>query len=819
MNYNLQDIGRIVSPHSPIDSENVVRVLLTDSRSLSDPAETLFFALVTPYDDGHRYIADLYRRGVRSFVVQHPIPEQSLMTDASFLEVEDTLHALQQVAAYHRSRFDMPVVGITGSNGKTIVKEWLFQLLSNQYVIARSPKSYNSQIGVPLSVWQLNEQTQLGIFEAGISLPGEMEKLEPIIRPTIGVFTMLGEAHQDGFASKKEKCEEKLRLFESVDSLVFCEDQPLLKESIEEKGLQARSFAWSRVNRQASLFIADVKITSDDTYIIYVYGGIESEIRIPFTDEASIENAIHCLAVLLLLGLTVEASRFAQLESIAMRLEVLKGINGNSIINDAYNSDINSLGIALDFMQRRDSEQSRRKVLILSDMPCSHLSTDDLYRRIAMLVDQYHIDYLIGIGPELMARKELFKVEQRFYFTTSDFLESNEWRTIRQALLLIKGSRRFAFESIVEKLVEKAHQTVLSVDLNAVVHNLKYFRSLLRPETKIICMVKAFGYGIGSHELAKTLQERGADYLAVAVADEGAELRREGITMPIMVMNPEEHALNTLFEYQQEPEIYSLSLLNSFIREARRRGITNYPIHLKIDTGMNRLGFSAVDIPELFVALRAQQSVTVRSAFSHLAGSDSAEFDLFTQQQIDSFTRITQELERGLGYSFLRHILNSAGIERFPQAQFNMARLGIGLYGVSAVNNQLLQPVATLKTVILQIRNVGRDETVGYSRKGRLARDSRIAIIPVGYADGLDRHLGNGVGEVLVNGVRCPIVGNICMDITMIDVTDTDAQVGDEVIIFGAEPSISELASRLGTIPYEILTSISPRVKRIYTFE
>lgn len=805
--------------------ERRITILLTDSRSLSNPEETLFFALVTNHNDGHRYIRELYEKGVRNFVVSHDFPGMERMQDAELFWVEDTLAALQLLAAGHRRQFSIPVIGITGSNGKTIVKEWLYQLLHDRINIVRSPRSYNSQTGVPLSVWQLNQQTRLGIFEAGISLPGEMERLERIIEPSVGIFTTIGEAHQENFYSREEKCLEKLRLFESSERIIYNEDQQLVKHCLEEKGFSGKLFSWSTVNPEASLYIPEIRKEIDRTVIRWMQGGQESlsaqeqkPITIPFTDDASIEDAIHCLAAILLLYPDTPdlSGRFEKLDPVAMRLDLTKGVHHNTLINDAYNSDINSLTIALDFMARRSGDDQQKRILILSDILQSGMVPAAFYRKVAELVTEKKVQHIIGIGPHLMSHSNLFAMEKEFYPTTESFLSSGRWRFLKDSIILIKGSRQFRFERISEQLEEKAHQTVLEVDLDAVIHNLKYFRSRLPAETKVICMVKAFGYGVGSYELARTLQERGADYLAVALADEGAELRREGISMPILVMNPEEHAFNTLFEYRLEPEIYSHHMLDSIIRETGRRGITHYPIHLKLDTGMNRLGFASDELSMILARLENQQGVVVRSLFSHLAGSDNPALDDFTRRQIGQFCEETAFLENSLHYPVQKHILNSAGIERFPEAAFDMVRLGIGLYGISALSESLVMPVAALKTRILQIREVKRDETVGYNRNGVLSRDSRIAILPLGYADGLDRRLGNGRFRVSVGGRRCPLVGNICMDICMVDVTGMEAQEGDEVIIFGREIPVRELADVLDTIPYEILTSVSPRVRRVY---
>jgi len=818
MNYSIHKIAQIIGAETSSLREAEIGILLTDSRSLSDPAVSLFFALSTCHNDGHRYIHDLYERGVRNFVVSQTFEGVETMPEANFLRVAGALEALQKLAAFHRKRFCIPVVGITGSNGKTIVKEWLYQLLHDRLNIVRSPRSYNSQTGVPLSVWQLNEQTELGIFEAGISLPGEMQRLEPIILPTIGIFTTIGEAHQENFYSQEEKCLEKMQLFESVEKVIYNEDHRLINYCMAKKGFAVKAFSWSKTNAGANLFISRIEKEIDRTIIEYVFKDMRQTIKIPFTDDASIEDAIHCLAFILYLfpDLDSLSERFEKLDPVAMRLDVYKGINNNILINDTYNSDINSLSIALDFMARRSTDNPFKRILILSDILQSGMVPAAFYRKVAELVSQEQVQHIIGIGPNLMSHSNLFGMEKEFYPTTESYLDSGKWRNLKDSIVLIKGSRLSRFERISEQLEEKAHQTVLEVDLDAVIHNLKYFRSLLHPETKVICMVKAFGYGVGSYELAKTLQEWGVDYLAVAVADEGAELRREGTIMPILVMNPEEHAFNMLFEYNLEPEIYNQSILNAIIRETRRRGILNYPIHIKLDTGMNRLGFNAVEIQTVAEKLNMQQGVVVKSVFSHLAGSDSPVFDDFTKQQIDRFLQETSDLEKALNYPIQKHILNSAGIERFPEAQLNMVRLGIGLYGISAVNQKNLKPVATLKTRILQIRNVKKEETVGYNRNGKLQRDSMIACLPIGYADGLDRRLGNGNLSVLIHGKKCPTVGNICMDICMVDITDAQASEGDEAILFGEEITISDWAEKLQTIPYEILTSISPRVKRIY---
>lgn len=793
--------------------------LLTDSRSLAFPAETLFFALVTSRNDGHKYIPELYGQNVRCFVVSEIRPEFEQLAGAAFLRVDDTLLALQRLAAAHRAAYSIPVVGITGSNGKTIVKEWLYQLLHEDCNIVRSPRSYNSQTGVPLSVWALDANTRLGIFEAGISQPGEMERLEEVIRPTIGIFTNLGDAHQENFTSLKQKAQEKLKLFSRSEVLVYNKDNRLLDIAIAQSGLKARLFAWGRSD-DAQLRVLNTERQDNSTTLLSLqYEARQFQLTLPFVDAASVENALHCVAFMLCRGMSTEeiARRISRLETVAMRLEVKEGIRDCVIINDSYNSDINSLDIALDFMNRQATSKQLAKTLILSDIMQSGFSAEELYTRVAELVCSRQVTRLVGVGNEICRHARLFHgLETHFFTTTADLLRSPLMHGFHSELILIKGSRDFHFEDVSSCLERVAHETVLEVNLNALVDNLNYFRSKLRPETKMVSMVKAFAYGSGSVEVARTLQHNRCDYLAVAVADEGVELRREGIRLPIMVMNPEQGSFGLIFDYQLEPEIYSFRLLESFIAAAARQGVTDYPIHVKIDSGMHRLGFEPQDMERLLTLLKGQQQVKVRSVFSHLAGADEARFDDFTLQQIKTFERCADLITGSFPHKILRHILASPGIERFPQYQFDMVRLGIGHYGISSVPGTALKQVCSLKTVILQIRTLHPGDTVGYSRRGVIARDSRIAVLPIGYADGFDRRLGNGVGEVYINGQRAKVVGNVCMDLCMVDVTDIDAHEGDPVEIFGEHIPLSEVASWLGTIPYEVLTGVSRRVKRVY---
>lgn len=818
MSNSIEEIASVIGAKRIGNHPAHIDWILTDSRSLCFPEETLFFALKTKRNDGHKYIADLYERGVRNFVVGTLTTEPDSYPDANFLVVGSPLKALQRLASRHREQFQVPVVGITGSNGKTIVKEWLYQILSPERIITRSPRSYNSQIGVPLSVWMMNERTELGIFEAGISEMGEMEALKPIIQPTIGVLTNIGGAHQENFTSLQDKCLEKLQLFKDCDVIVYNGDNELISSCVSKSLFTAREIAWSTKDNERPLFIESIQKDDTGTTIKYRYLGFFKEYRIPFIDDASIENSLHCLAVALYLMVSPEdiAKRMLHLEPIAMRLEVKEGKNGCILINDSYNSDFASLDIALDFMARRTEDKERKRTLILSDILETGQSGKLLYRQVAELVHSRGVNRIIGVGEEISASASRFEIEKNFFRSTSELIESGILSTLKNEVVLIKGARMFHFDQITDLLELKVHETILEINLNALTDNLNFYRNKLKPETKMVCMVKASAYGAGSFEIAKTLEDHRVDYLAVAVADEGAELRKAGIGSSIIIMNPEITAFKTMFDYRLEPEVYSFHLLEELIKAAEREGVSNCPIHIKIDTGMHRLGFDPTDMPRLIERLKRQSAVIPRSVFSHLVGSDAERFDAFTRRQIETFEQAAAELQAGFSHKILRHICNTAGIQRYPGAQFDMVRLGIGLYGIDPFTNQMLHNVTTLKTTILQIHDVPADETVGYSRKGVLNRNSRIAALPIGYADGLNRHLGNGKGYCLVNGQKAPYVGNICMDVCMIDVTDIDCKEGDKAIIFGDNLPVTVLSSLLETIPYEILTNVSERVKRVY---
>ena len=808
--------GRLAAPESRVTR------LLTDSRSLSFPEETMFFAIKTRHGDGHNYIHGLYSRGVRNFVVNNPEDFETL-ADANFIITDDTLAALHTLATQHRAKFNIPIVGITGSDGKTIVKEWLYQLTAGDYTVARSPRSYNSQIGVPLSVWMLNENSTLGIFEAGISENNEMGKLQRIIKPTIGIITNISSAHQENFCSLQEKCAEKLKLFSNCDTVIYNADDSILAECIKNSSIKATQIAWSGKNPDSPLFIESITKGNEGTAIQYHYGTITSNYRIPFVDDASIEDSINCLAAALHLSVSPDkiAARMAQLEPVAMRLEVKEGKRDCLIINDSYNSDTASLDIALDFMERRcNMTPGLKRTVILADIKQSGEDATSLYNTVRGYLKEHGIEKFIGIGSEIASQAEGFSrtsIECHFFDTTAQFISSPAIKQMQNECILIKGSRSFHFEEITEVLEKKAHQTILEVNLSALRDNLNYYRNNLDPKTRTICMVKASAYGAGALEVGRTLQDSNVDYLAVAVADEGAELRREGITTGIIVMNPEPCSFATLFDNKLEPEVYSFGMLKMLIEAAGREGITDYPVHIKIDTGMHRLGFLPEEIPALIEVLKQQNALTPRSIFSHFAGSDSPLFDDFSKLQQARFDTAAETLQQAFEHKILRHICNSAGAERFEEAHHDMVRLGIGLYGISPIEeNRNLHPISTLKTIILQIHDVPADETVGYSRKGVLARDSRIAALPIGYADGLNRRLGNGRGYCMVNGKPAPYIGNICMDVCMIDVTDIDCKEGDTVEIFGSQLPVTTVAKWLDTIPYEVLTSVSTRIKRVY---
>ena len=823
MVYSIEKITTLLGARRYGEKDSNIAFLLTDSRSLSFPEETLFFALQSERNDGHNYIDDLHRRGVKNFCVSssYPIPTDKEWEDTNFLVVPSTLAALQRLAERHRDEFDIPIVGITGSNGKTVVKEWLYQLLMPSMHVTRSPRSYNSQIGVPLSVWKLNERSAVGIFEAGISQMGEMQRLADIIQPTIGVFTTLGQAHQENFHTLEDKCREKFLLFSDCEVLVYPQDNDIVFRELKKCDFKGEKLGWSFTDPSAAFYINKVEQEETGTKIHYTYTQVRSySFTIPFISEAFVEDSIAAAVVALHLGITPEQleERMLTLEPVAMRLEVKDGQRGCTLINDSYNSDLASLDIALDFMQRRPDHKGRKRTLILSDIYQSGVNDAELYKEVSELVVNRGVEKFIGIGKALKNCSDIIGIEEKSFFkTTEDFIASSVFSSLHDEVILIKGARSFGFDRITDLLVEKVHETTLEVNLNALVDNLNHYRSFMKPETKLVCMIKADGYGAGAVEIAKTLQDHRVDYLAVAVADEGVELRRAGITANIMIMNPEMTAFKTMFDYDLEPEVYSFRLLDALRHAARKEGITGYPIHIKLDTGMHRLGFHPIDdMPKLIEYLNNQNALIPRSVFSHFVGSDGDNFDEFSDYQFDLYQKGSKALQDAFEHKILRHMCNTAAIEHFPERQMDMCRLGLGLYGINPRNNEVLSNVSTLKTTILQIRKVPAGESIGYSRRTILDKDSIIAAIPIGYADGLNRHLGNRHCYCLVNGKKAEYVGNICMDVCMIDVTDIPCQEGDSVEIFGDNLPVTVLSDTLDTIPYEVLTGISNRVKRVY---
>ena len=826
MNYSITEIYNVldVTGGHILDEDAIVSQLLTDSRSLTQPDETIFFALRTDAGDGHNYIPDLFGKGVRNFVVSSdyfPLPE---CAGANYIAVPSPLDALQTLATYHRRRFrELPVIGITGSRGKTTVKEWLYQLLKDDYRIVRSPRSYNSQIGVPLSLWDIDNNTDLAIIEAGISTTGEMDNLQAMIRPTIGIITNLGSEHNDGFESMQEKASEKAKILFNCDCIVYCADDPLVTHTIApllETDI-ALSMSWSCNHSPAPLQVDRIDRSERSTTIYYAHDGDPSSITIPFAADRDLDNAITCLAVLLHLGLSHEviAQRMAALTPVGTRLNVIEGVNNCTVIVDSYTSDYNSLTPALNFMTRRAG--NRKCTAILSDLSNESYSGDELYIRVSELLKTKRVGHLIGIGKEMCRYSHYFDwmPQARFYNDTQEFINDFAKGDFEEETVLIKGDPTFGFSQIIDLLEAKQHITVMEVDLNALVHNFKFFKSLIMPETKTIGMVKASGYGAGSYEIAKTLQDCGCDYLAVAVQDEGVELRKASITMPIIVLNPNGVNYKAMFQYRLEPELYNLDMARDLIKEGKRYGIQGFPIHVKIDSGMHRLGFTRQQTPELISLLKGQDVVKPASVFTHLSVADDPAQDDYTQMQFDYFDECGDMLQREFDHHIMRHALNTSGIVRFPERQYDMVRIGIGLYGIRTLfdgSEDTLMPVSALRSIIISIKDWPAGTTIGYGRQGVLQRDSRIATVTIGYADGFDRHFGNGRVSMWVGGKLCPTVGTVCMDAVMIDVTDVPCKVGDTVEIFGEHVPVEQLSEARGTIPYEILTSVSPRVKRVY---
>jgi alanine racemase len=802
--------GRLIS----LASDKEIQYLLLDSRKIGIVKGSLFFAIAGDRNDGHGFIENLYQKGIRNFVVEIEIQNAEL-PEANIIQVHSSIKALQDIAAHHRNKFAIPIIGITGSNGKTIIKEWLSSLLAKDFSVAKNPGSYNSQVGVPLSVWQLSTHHQLGIFEAGISKPNEMHNLERIIKPTIGIFSNIGSAHDEGFVNRGQKIEEKLNLFKDCELIIYCKDHVDLAKTIESNFSSKRLLSWG-LNEESHL----KWIQKSAKHFQLEWKRKLFDLEFPFTDGASQENAEHCVAAMLALNYSVETiqERIAQLKSVPMRLELKQAINNCQVIDDSYNNDLGGLQIGLNFLS---SFQQNKRSVIVSDILQSGLDEVNLIDAMASLLVGSEITTVVGIGPVLVKHKN--QLEKRIsncylYNSTDEFLADGKWNEFRDEIILVKGARVFQFEKIVQRLQKKIHGTVLEIDLDALVHNLNFFKSRLKPSVKLMVMVKAFAYGSGSEQIASLLQYHKIDYLGVAYADEGIELRKSGIRLPIMVMNPLADSFDSISIYNLEPEIYSFAILYSLLDFIKGSAIK---IHLKLDTGMHRLGFVEDEMGELISILQENKNVSIASIFSHLAGADENQHDEFTQLQATHFIQMTNRLKSELNIQPILHILNSSGILRFPAIQFDMVRLGIGLYGVNPTRLQFdeLQPVATLKTIISQIKNVKAGETIGYGRWGKAEKDTIIATIAIGYADGYSRAFSKGVGFVSINGSIAPVIGNVCMDMTMVDITAIVAKEGDEVIIFGKENPIYNVAKSINTIPYEILTNTSERVKRVFYAE
>lgn len=816
-NYNLQSIVEIVSGQLIGDGETLIEQFFFDSRLIVHPVNGIFFALAGNQKDGHLYIADAYHKGIRNFVVTQPIQHYDNINQ---IIVKNPLTALQKWAQYHRQKFSIPIIGVTGSNGKTIVKEWLNQLLWKNFNISRSPKSYNSQLGTALSVLQLTDVTTLGIFEAGISMPNEMEKLEEIIRPTIGVLTKIGNAHLENFQNEQQLIQEKLKLFTNVNKLVYnIENIQLHQTILSDKHLSKIDRITYGYSKEAVVQIQQIISQEINTEISILHNNEIYTYSIPFTDDASIKNSLICLTTLIALNVDYKeyVNGFAKLLPIEMRLEIKEAINNSVLINDSFNSDLNSLKIGLNVLNQQAKE---RKTLVLTDILQSNLPDNELYQQTADLVNPYQFTEIVLIGNKISKHKSLFQSYVRSYTSTEEFLAHFKSQNVYDEAILLKGARPFQLEKISEELETRTHDTVLEINLQHLIQNINTYRSLLKPSTKMMCMVKANSYGVGSFEVANVLENNGVDYLGVAIADEGKELRKAGISLPIIVMNPEQSSYSTVIDYQLEPEIYSFRVLDLFVKKLKEKQISRpYPIHIKLETGMNRLGFHEEEYEHLIDTLKQTPQVFVQSIFTHLATADMEDEKEYVNYQLKRFNNGYNILSDGLNIKPIKHCLNSPGIVAFNDHQYDMVRLGIGMYGYSEYTdfmNKKLQPVVQFKTVISQISTLKIGETVSYGRRFKAERESRIATLPVGYADGIRRSLGYGKGKVGIHGKLAPITGTICMDMMMIDVTDIDCNEGDEVIIFGSYPTLADITKDLDTIPYEVLTSIDMRVNRVY---
>ena len=815
--YNLNQISSIINGTLIGNNHEIVNQIFFDSRMIINPIHGIFFAFHGNQKDGHLYLQDAYQKGIRNFVVEKKVEN---LPDANFIEVQNPLNALQIWAKYHRKQFTFPVIGITGSNGKTIVKEWLNQLLWKKFSIVRSPKSYNSQFGAALSVLQMEEKNNLGIFEAGISLPNEMQNLEKIIQPTIGVLTKIGDAHLENFENQEELILEKLKLFSHVDKLVFnIENEKVLQAILENEYLAKIDKYTYGYSDFATVQIKQILSNQNNTQISILHNQEEFTYSIPFIDDASIKNSLICLTTLISLNIDYKQlkNEFSQLLPIEMRLEIKEAINNSILINDTFNSDLNSLKIGLNVLNQQPRD---KKSLVLTDILQSNLTDEELYQQTSDLVNSYHFNEIVLIGEKISQFKHLFQSYVRSFNSTEEFLQQFKHQNVDHEAILLKGSRPFKLEKISNELETRSNDSVLEINLQHLIENINVYRSLLKPTTKLMCMVKANSYGTGSVEVANTLQNNGVDFLGVAIADEGKELREAGITVPIIVMNPEQSSYSTVIDYQLDPEIYSLRVLKLFIQKLQEKQISSpYPIHLKMESGMNRLGFHEDDFEELISILKNNSQVYVCSIFTHLATADMPEELDYVNYQLNRFDNSYDTIIKALDIKPIKHALNSPGIEAYGEHQYDMVRLGIGMYGYSEHTDfmqKYLKPVVRFKTVISQISELKKGETVSYGRRFTAERATKIATLPVGYADGIRRALGYGKGKVGINGKLATITGTICMDMMMVDVTDISCKEGDEVTIFGNSPTLVDVTKWLETIPYEVLTSVSQRIKRVY---
>ncbi len=816
IDFTVSDISAICNGKL-IGSNSTTKVhhIIIDSRYIPITSHTLFVALKGHRHNGHHFINELYLQGIKIFIIEEE--QEEYYSDACYILVENTVTALQQIACKHRTKHTYTTIGITGSYGKSIVKEWLFDLLNNNFSIVRSPKSYNSQIGVPLSVLQMGSMHNLAIFEAGISKPNEMDKLEKIIQPTIGIFTNIGKAHQENFCSLEQKILEKLKLFKNTDYIIFPSIYTDIYTKIKEIYPSKKVLTWGYTPDDV-LQLVDKHKDTNHTYLTIKYQELTFNISTQITEDVLIENLLTCLLTALHLGINIEKliSQLNYIKPIEMRLEITDGINRCTLINDYYNSDLTSISVALKILQQQNKKP--KKIIILSDIPHTGFSPEFIYSTVGQWINEIKPDLFVGIGNEIRLYNKYFPDNSKYFDSTEYFIKQINNIPLNDTTILLKGARKFTFELIRNQLQQLSHETTLTIDLNALLHNFQTYKALLPSNTQLIAMVKAFSYGSGLLEIAKLLQNHNASYLAVAFTDEGIELRKHGIHLPIMVMSPEHHTFESIIEHHLEPVIYNFKSLHLYTEAVKKSGFNQLPFHLKLDTGMHRLGFTETEFAELIYQLKDNQWIFPKTVFSHLAAADDTKEDEFTLKQIELFNNMVKILQKEVNHEIKTHVQNSAGIERFQHFSFDFARIGIGLYGISrtpALKEKLL-PVLKFKTVITQIKKVKKGETIGYNRKGIIQQDGKIAVLPIGYADGLNRKLSNGAYSVKIRGQYAPTIGTICMDMCMVDISHIDASEGDEVIIFDSIEDVERMAKVLNTIPYEIFTSISQRVKRIY---